>query len=131
MKICNYCNSAIDDKYVRCMSCDEKIKFVETLVYAWRNKNVDVIVGLFAENCEYWETPFKKIDGVENIRKEWQAIEAWKEMQVHHSIMAISGNTIIVNFRLLTDEYEQDIVNELRLENGKCVYLKQWFMSKE
>jgi len=127
VKNCIYCNSAIDE-YAWC-SCNEKISFVQTLTNAWRKKNVIAIISLFAENCEYWETPYKRIDGMINIQKEWEAIETMKEMQVDHRVLAIWGNTIIINFKLRTNEYEQDIVNEFRLENGKCVYMKQWFMS--
>jgi hypothetical protein len=96
----------------------------------WLEKDVDAIVAMFAGNCEYWETPFKKITGLENIRKEWQAVLGMKNISVNCPVILGQNEHVFVNFELEFDGREQSIVNELKIKNGKCVYLKQWFMEK-
>jgi len=106
------------------------LKWINRLHKLWLAKDIDRIIAMFDENCEYWETPFQQIIGIENIRKEWDAIKALNDFQIEYSVLSSQKSHAIVNFRLETKTIKQDIVNEFKLANGKCIYLKQWYMEK-
>lgn len=52
----------------------------------WINKNVEGILDLFAENVEYWETPYKKLLGKELIYNEWQAVHLQHDIELDFSV---------------------------------------------
>jgi len=70
----------------------------------WQNKNINAI---FDENCEYWETPFKRINGLENIRKQWFAIIKMENMRVSCLTIVGQNEHVFANFELEFDNRSQ------------------------
>jgi ketosteroid isomerase-like protein len=102
------------------------LDWVDTLTKLWQQKQVNEIVALFADDCEYFKTPFKKVAGIENIKKQWQAILAMKDMRVHCPTIVGRNDHIFANYELQFDGKQQSIALELKIKNGKCIFLKQW-----
>jgi len=52
-----------------------KNKWLKKFKSFWLEKNIDSILSLFSDDCVYFETPYKKIENKEALRKEWEYIK--------------------------------------------------------
>lgn len=59
---------------------------------AWQSHDIDAVLGLFADDVEYWETPHKRLLGKAAVRKEWQAIFNQKDIVVSYELFNSSPN---------------------------------------
>ena len=128
MTKCVYCNTEIMDEHIRCMNCDNIIKWCDKLVEYWEDKNIQQIKSLFDEECECYDTPFSSKG---NVEEDWKEIEDQDIRSIHVKILAIKDNECFVEFVI---DYHDEICNAINHikfnDNNKCIYLKQWYMSK-
>ncbi|MEK7071264.1 MAG: nuclear transport factor 2 family protein, partial [Patescibacteria group bacterium] len=62
----------------------------------WKEKDIDKILSLFAGDVEYFETPKKKLDGKDAIKKEWVPIRQQGDISLRFNILkiAVEGNEV-------------------------------------
>lgn len=56
--------------------------WLDTFRNAWINHDIDSVMTLFAPEVEYWETPFKKLQSIDEVRREWQSIVQQQDIQL-------------------------------------------------
>jgi len=97
----------------------------------WKQKKVDEVLQLFSENVEYHETPTKKLENKEEIRKEWQSINNQKNIELETEVFSSTENKHTVKWHLeYTKNNERKLLNGIYLiqlnEEGKCIELWQY-----
>jgi len=65
-------------------------EWLDAFKNSWINKNVPAIVELFSDDIEYWETPFKKLSSVEEVKSEWDSIHNQDNIKVEMTIFSKS-----------------------------------------
>ncbi|NVP18184.1 nuclear transport factor 2 family protein [Candidatus Gracilibacteria bacterium] len=68
--------------------------------YSWENKNIDDVLLLFSANVIYYETPFHKLNGLDEIKKEWLAILDQNEIDLRYSVFSIDDNKYTIQWDL-------------------------------
>lgn len=111
------------------------INWLDDLEKFWKVKDVTSILKLFDKNVEYYETPFDCLQNKNNqfnkIELAWHDIDTHKILKLYYKILGFRENVVIVNFILELENRTVDMVYEVELnENNKCIYFKQWYMSK-
>ncbi len=104
--------------------------WIESLKQYWLHKEVEKIVDLFEETALYYETPF---DRIQNIEEVWTEIKEQNIIKLDYKILNLNESKATVNYILELSRNEiYDMVYYIELnEKNKCTYFKQWFMSKE
>ena len=103
-------------------------KWLEEFNNNWSNHNIDDVLRLFAEDVEYWETPFYKLDSIDHIRNEWQAILLQKDIQLKTRVYDSDSRdryTIIWNLRYKRDGFVHELAGTYLIElndKGLCNY---------
>lgn len=97
---------------------------------AWTDKDFDAIRELFAEGVEYWETPFRKLEGVAAVLDEWQAIRQQSEIMIDTEVVTVSGDFYTVKwdlaYRISDETHHWAGVYLIKLHRtGKCEYFYQ------
>ena len=59
---------------------------------AWKDHDIETVLGLFTDDVEYWETPHQELHGKEAVRKEWQAIRSQEDIRITWDIYSSSPN---------------------------------------
>lgn len=71
----------------------------------WEGKDIDGVMELFADNVEYWETPFRKFKDKHELRSEWQNIKKQQNISVDCIVFSQEGDKYTVTWDLKsTDE---------------------------
>ncbi|MCA9342242.1 nuclear transport factor 2 family protein [Candidatus Saccharibacteria bacterium] len=91
-------------------------KWLDIFHAAWKNHDIEKVTSLFTDGVEYWENPHYRIADINQIHKEWQAIQSQKDIKVSTKLFASSDNRHTVTWEL---SYRQG--NETKQSGG--VYL--------
>jgi ketosteroid isomerase-like protein len=67
---------------------------------AWQSHDIDTVLDLFADNVEYWETPFQKLTGKGAIKAEWQTILTQKDIILSTTVFSKDENRYAVQWEL-------------------------------
>lgn len=98
---------------------------------SWIAHDIDGVLSLFDTGVEYWETPFQKLMGLNDVRDEWSTIDKQSDIELNTSIFSEQGNQSAIKWGLTytNESNEQKYwsgVYLIRLnEIGKCVYFLQ------
>lgn len=103
--------------------------WLENFKNAWLAKDITAVLALFADDVEYWESPFKRLHTKADIETEWQAIHNQHSTTLDMSCIS-TGTTNTVTWNLT---YMQDDTNNvwagiyvIKLNNvGLCTYFYQ------
>jgi len=57
----------------------------------WRNKQVDRVLELFADEVEYYETPTPELESKEEIRNEWRNIRSQENIEIDTEVFSSAG----------------------------------------
>lgn len=114
------------------MNRDFDEKWLNKLREYWFNKDIENAVSLFNKTTFYQETPFMKpYTSIEEINQEWQHIKNENIQNIEFHILAIDGNTIIVQWILKQNDKDFDGIYEIKFnELNECIYFKSWEMVK-
>ena len=98
----------------------------------WYNKDIENSVALFIKTTFYQETPFMKpYTTIQEINQEWKHIKNENIQNIEFKILALDGNTLIVEWILKQNSQEYDGIYEIKFnDNLECVYFKSWEMVK-
>lgn len=66
----------------------------------WVEKNLAGVRTLFTEDVEYWETPYKRIDGVDNVVDEWRAVLSQSSISIDTKVVVDDNNAHVVKWKL-------------------------------
>ncbi len=99
----------------------------------WLEKNIDKACSLFTNTKFYQETPFMKpFLTIEEIKEEWQHVKNEQIHKIEIKILAIDGNTVIVNWYLEQNNDVYDGIYQIVFnDKNECIYFKSWEMLKE
>lgn len=108
-------------------------KWLEELKMGWFEKNIEKATNLFKKTTYYQETPF--VEGYttfEEIQKEWQHIKNQNIKKIEFLILAIDGNTLIVNWIFERDSFAFNGIYEIKFNDYlECIFFRSWEMGKE
>ena len=107
-------------------------KWLNKLKDYWLNKDIENAVSLFIKTTFYQETPFMKpYTTIQEINQEWKHIKNENIQNIEFKILALDGNTLIVEWILKQNSQEYDGIYEIKFnDNLECVYFKSWEMVK-
>ena len=107
----------------------DKIKdWLDKLIKLWKARDVDSVVLLFDKYCETFDTPFS-IAG--DVYSDWQEIKTQNIKNINYKILMIQDYECVVEFIINYDNEICSAINHLKFNNDyKCIYLKQWYMTK-
>lgn len=96
----------------------------------WFHKDVDHAASLFKNATLYQETPFSKpYTTFDEIKKEWKHIKNQDIKKIEFKILAIDGNTVIVEWFFKRDIHEFNGIYEIRFNDDyECIYFRSWEM---
>ncbi len=98
---------------------------------AWIEKDVDKVMGLFSDDVEYWENPYKQLAGKEAIRAEWEIVRSQENIQLETTVYLNGHNQHTVLWQLSYTDEEQTVSSWSGLylieldRTGKCTYFYQ------
>ncbi len=102
--------------------------WLEKFREAWANHDVDAAMALFAEDVEYWETPFKKLSSLAEVRSEWEGVVNQHDIKVDTRVFSEQDGRYAVAWQL-SYRNEQGITRELAgtylivlNDSGLCTY---------
>lgn len=96
------------------------------------NKDIENAATLFTKTTFYQETPFmKSYTTIQEINQERKHIKSENIQNIEFKILALDGNTVIVEWILKQNSQEYDGIYEIKFnDNLECVYFKSWEMVK-
>lgn len=68
--------------------------------YGWVSKNINDVLLLFSADVVYYETPFHKLSGLDEIKKEWSAIMDQNEIDLSYDVFSKENNKYTVRWDL-------------------------------
>ena len=105
--------------------------WIESLKQGWLDKDIDAVLNLFADDVDYWETPFEQLENKEQLKEAWQAINDQKDIQLEFEVYASTGSKHAIYWQLAyvdADGGEQDWAGTYLLElnvDGVCTNFYQ------
>ncbi len=107
-------------------------EWLKKLKEYWFNKDIESAVSLFTKTTFYQESPFMQpYTSIEEINQEWQHIKNENIQSIEFHILAIDGNTLIVQWILKQNDKDFDGIYEIKFNNSnECIYFKSWEMVK-
>lgn len=84
---------------------------------AWQTHDVDLVMDLFADGVEYWETPFDNVPDMRHLRSEWETIKNQKDITISCEVFSKDED----KYTVLWDLEYLDAENSVRTLKG--VYL--------
>jgi len=107
-------------------------KWLDKFKNGWTGKNIPAIMKLFSDDIEYWETPYKKLVSVKDIKSEWVGIKNQEDIKVNMTVFSKSEqqNTYTVLWNLnyvlngLTKKWSGIYLIKINSQ-GKCSYFYQ------
>lgn len=114
--------------------------WVTNFLKAWAEKNIEAVLGLLADQFEYYETPFD-----EPLREKTQVAELWKTVPENQTDIFLSYETLAVTdnyglFRVSGSFVKKNINKRVKMdavylvavdERGLCTKFRQWYEGKE
>lgn len=103
---------------------------------SWKNHDIDGVISLFSSTVTYWETPFKQLASINELRAEWAAIKNQFDIQLATSVYAEQNGCYTVKWTLFytNESHQQKHWSGIYLieldEQGKCTYFYQVGESK-
>jgi hypothetical protein len=97
----------------------------------WQNYKIEEVLNLFSSEVEYWETPFKKIEDIHTLRKEWEYIYTQVNIELKYTILYKDPlmNIVIWTLSYTTKEWIEKRLGgiyHIKLdENNICTYFYQ------
>lgn len=67
---------------------------------SWENKNINDVLSLFSSNVLYYETPFHKLNNLDEIKKEWAVIMDQNKINLNYSIFSKDNNKYTIQWDL-------------------------------
>ncbi|MBP7766980.1 hypothetical protein KA068_00470 [Candidatus Saccharibacteria bacterium] len=101
--------------------------WLETMVKGWEGCDVDMALSVFAENVEYWESPYSLVNP-NDLRRLWQSIKVDKNTKVSVSVFCSCEDSYAVQWRATwagedRTRQQKSGVYLVRLNSeGKCDY---------
>lgn len=103
-------------------------QWIEQFQKGWMQQDISSVMDLFAEDLEYWETPFQKITSKTELYNEWQAIKQQSRINVVTTVLATTGHSSTVKWHLTYRTVNGEIcewaglyIVKLRAD-GRCIY---------
>jgi len=105
-------------------------KWLQDLSEFWKSKNIEGVLGLFSDDVEYWETPYKKLKSKKEITNEWQSVLSQENLVISTTIFASENNKHSVVWGIAYDKAKiQHVWAGAYLieldDNGRCTYFMQ------
>jgi hypothetical protein len=111
------------------MSKEKITTWLDKFREAWLDKDLDLLEQLFDENVEYWESPFRKLDGVKAMLSEWEAVKSQQDIVIDTDVLMVQGSQAAVQWHL---SYVLENIKHvwagvyvIRLRKGICSYFYQ------
>ena len=114
-------------------------KWLQKYKEAWESRNPDQAVNLFADNAQYFLSPFESpFTGKSEIRDYWEDVPIFQtNNKFQFEVLFVKENKGFAHchgtFELVVsgDINEMDGIFEVEMdENGKCKRLRQWWHQK-
>ncbi|MEI7621052.1 MAG: hypothetical protein WCJ51_00795 [Candidatus Moraniibacteriota bacterium] len=67
---------------------------------AWKKHEIDKVLTLFAQDVEYWETPFDKLASFSQLKSEWEGIKNQKNIEILWEVFSMDENKYTVKWSL-------------------------------
>jgi hypothetical protein len=104
--------------------------WLQKFTNSWKSQNIDSVLELFTPTVNYWETPFKKLDSLDVIKKEWQVVKLQQNIDIQTSPVLSENNnhTVKWNLKYLLEgkPYNWSGLYIVKLdEDGFCNYFYQ------
>lgn len=103
-------------------------RWLEEFTTNWATHNIDDVLKLFTDDVEYWETPYYKLESIEHIRQEWQAILTQKDIELQTKIFSSNSenkHTVLWRLHYIRDGSAHNLAGTylIRLNSkGLCDY---------
>ena len=102
--------------------------WINDMILFWKNKQVDKIVPMFSDDCEYYETPFEKLENKEAIIAAWEEIKDHNIKKLEYKILGFQNNSCVARVVLKeTDGRIIDMVYAFELQDNICTNFIQWY----
>lgn len=105
-------------------------EWLEKFRVSWLKKDIPAVLDLFADDVEYWETPYKKLSSKQAIGVEWQVINNQENLVLTFTTFASEKSKHAVRWTISYDQNGKHNIWAgtyfIMLNNdGKCVYFYQ------
>jgi ketosteroid isomerase-like protein len=103
-------------------------KWLDKFENFWKKHEIDKIMNLFTRDVEYWETPFKKLEGIEQVEKEWQGVVNQEKIKLDFEVFSREEDKYCVIWHLKYEDQkgkEEEFAGAylVRLNpDNKCYY---------
>ena len=67
---------------------------------SWENKNINDVLSLFSADVIYYETPFHRLNGLDEIKKEWAVIVEQNEIDLSYVVFSKDGDKYTIQWDL-------------------------------
>ena len=102
--------------------------WINNLISFWENKQVDKITPMFSDTCEYYETPFEKLESKKEITTTWKEIKKHSIKKLEYEILGFQNNSCVVRVILKeTNGKIVDMVYAFELNDNLCTNFIQWY----
>jgi len=103
-------------------------KWINDMILFWKNKEIDKIVHMFSDTCEYYETPFEKLGTKDDITTAWKDIDNHNIKKLEYKILGFQNNSCVVRVILKeNDGRVVDMVYAFELQDNICTNFIQWY----
>lgn len=95
---------------------------------AWLSHDIDRVLTLFTEDVEYWETPLKRLNSIDELRVEWRGILLQDSIQITTHVYSSTENrhAVIWHLRYVDQADNEQVWAGTYLitlnGEGKCTY---------
>jgi hypothetical protein len=103
---------------------------------AWQNHDIKEVMSLFQKELTYFETPFHKINNLEDLTKEWQIVKSQRNIQLDYQIFSSHQNRHSIIWKLsyrdknnAPKEFAGTYLIELN-DQGLCTYFHHTCQTK-
>lgn len=106
-------------------------QWLDTFNTSWKGHDVDGIMKLFDENVTYYETPFRQLKSVHEVRNEWTAIKNQFDIELTTSVYTEQNGRYTIKWTLfyMNESHQQKHWSGVYLielnEHSKCTYFYQ------
>lgn len=67
---------------------------------AWESKDVDRVMNLFADDVDYYETPFQEFSSREELRREWETVREQQDIKISTEVFSHEKDKFTVKWKL-------------------------------
>ena len=106
--------------------------WLDQFKHGWKNKDVDAVMQLFTPDIIYYETPFRRLSSLDELRKEWGNIVHQQEIDLHFELFSREDDKYAIRWDLkYLNPQEQRMhfggVYLIKLdENGLCTEFRHY-----